>query len=185
MIKGDKVALRAIEKKDLPFLRDWRNKEDYRCFFREYREIGSENQIKWFENIVVGDPNTIMFSIVDVCTGELLGCCGLCYINWVQKFADLSLYIGKDGVYIDDEGIACEACSLLFDYAFDELGLHKIWTEIYEFDDKKNELYRALAFEQDGLLRENYFHQGKWWNSRILSLLDYEWRSYLKKSTSA
>lgn len=176
MISGNKIGLRAIEKADLPILRDWRNREDFRQFFREYREIGSENQMKWFESTVVDDMNTIMFSIVDLNSGELLGCCGLCYINWVQRFADLSLYIGRDEIYIDNDGIAYEACSLLFDYAFGELGLHKVWTEIYEFDDKKKALLDSLSFEQDGLLRENYFHKGKWWNSRILSLIDRDWR---------
>lgn len=175
MIRGEKIGLRAVERRDLPKLMEWRNREDFRCYFREYREIGQENQAAWFEKTVVGDKNTIMFSIVDLDSDELLGCCGLCYINWVQRFADLSLYIGRNGAYIDDEGYAGESCKLLFDYAFGELGLHKVWTEIYEFDDFKNELYLSLGFEQDGLLRENYFHKGRWYDSRVLSLLASDW----------
>ncbi len=33
MIKGQKVGLRAVEKEDLPFLRDWRNIPDFRKQF--------------------------------------------------------------------------------------------------------------------------------------------------------
>lgn len=173
MIKGKLVALRSIEPEDLSQLMAWRNEPSFRQYFREYRELGSYNQQQWFENTVVNDKNTIMFAVVDSKSFELIGCCGLCYINWVQRFADLSLYIGK--YYIDEEGFAHEACELLFDYGFGELGLHKIWTEIYDFDSKKFKLYTSMGFSQDGLLRENYFHSGKWHDSRIMSLLVSDW----------
>ena len=150
---------------------EWRNRPEFRKHFREYREISSDMQNNWYESKVLGDNGTIMFSIKAVDTDELLGCCGLCYINWVHRNADLSLYIGWENSYIDDKGFAKESCQLLFDYGFNELGLQKIWTEIYEFDHKKYKLYKELGFSQDGFLRKQYFHEGKWWSSYILSLL--------------
>lgn len=176
MIKGEKIYLTSIEKEDLPLLREWRNRTDYRKYFREYKEISSDMQNSWFENKVLNDPSTIMFSIKDLETNELLGCCGLCYINWVHRNADLSLYIGWNNEYIDKEGIAEESCNLLFSYGFKELGLQKIWTEIYEFDNKKYELYHKIGFHDDGLLRNQYFYDGKWWNSYIMSLLTTEYK---------
>lgn len=171
MISGELVTLKAIEHKDLNQLAKWRNLPNFRKNFREYRDINEDMQNKWFENVVVNDKNTIMFSIFENDSNSLIGCCGLCYINWIHRYADLSLYIGKDECYIDTQGYAKEACKLLFNYGFNELNLNKIWTEIYEFDTKKKNLYDRLGFSQDGLLRDNYFYNGKWWNSRILSLL--------------
>ena len=49
MILGKKVYLTAVEKKDLPQLMIWRNKEELRQYFREYREINEDMQNKWFE----------------------------------------------------------------------------------------------------------------------------------------
>ena len=95
MIKGNKVYLTSIEREDLEILRNWRNREDFRKYFREYREISKDMQEKWYQTKVLSDPSTIMFSIHDSLTNELVGCCGLCYINWVNKNSDLSLYIGK------------------------------------------------------------------------------------------
>lgn len=175
MIKGNKVYLTAIEEEDLEQLRNWRNLPDYRKHFREYREISRTMQKNWFEHIVNGDNTTIMFAIRMTDTNELAGCCGLCYINWVHRHSDLSLYIGKDRAYIDGEGIAEESCRLLFEYGFNELGLNKIWTEIYEFDDKKYDLYKKLGFNEDGFLRKQYFYEGKWWGSYLLSLLSEEY----------
>lgn len=171
MIAGEKVYLRALEREDLPKLMAWRNREDFRQYFREYRELNLQNQIDWFEQHVMKDDSTLMFGIVNNQSNELIGCCGLCYINWVNRNADLSLYIGWNNAYIDDKGYAEEACRLLFRYAFEELNLHKIWTEIYEFDMPKYKLYKKLGMSQDGLLRDNCFHNGSWHNSRIMSIL--------------
>lgn len=175
MKKGEKVYLAAIEREDLSFLMKWRNKESFKKNFREYKELNTDLQDSWYQNKVQNDPSTIMFSIKRITDHELLGCCGLCYINWVHRHADLSFYIGYEDSYIDLEGYALESCELLFDYGFKQLGLNKIWTELYEFDFAKRKLLVNMGFHIDGELRKNYFYDGKWWNSLILSLLSEEW----------
>ena len=176
MISGSLVNLTPLEQEDLEPLRLWRNNPEFRKYFREYREISKDMQQQWYRQKVIGDPGTMMFAIRKADTNELLGCCGLCYLSWVHRNADLSLYIGWNNAYIDDEGYAEESCRLLFRYAFQELGLEKIWTEIYEFDDPKSNLYAKLGLKQDGLLRKQYQYNGKWWNSRILSILRDEYQ---------
>jgi hypothetical protein len=177
MLKGKLIGLTAVEREDLDQLRDWRNNTAFRMHFREHRELNMPMQEKWFEQQVLNDANTMMFSIRRLTDQELLGCCGFVYINWIHRHADLSLYIGWNDAYIDDIGYAEESCNLLFQYGFNELNLNKIWTEIYEFDAKKKTLYEKLGFHQDGLLRQNYFYDGKWWASRILSLLASDFRT--------
>lgn len=173
MLMGNSVYLRAVERADLETLRMWRNDPAFKRNFREYREISTDMQENWFAHVVNNDDKTIMFSICQRETGDLLGCCGLCYINWIQRNADLSLYVGYNSVYIDDCGYAKEACRLLFDYAFLELGLHKLWTELYEYDTKKIEFYiKEFGFKKDGFLRDNHFMDGRWYGSWILSLIE-------------
>lgn len=177
MKRGELVYLAAIEKADLIPLMRWRNLEAFKKHFREYREIGQELQEKWYQKEVLDNPSTIMFSIRKTKDDELIGCCGLCYINWVHRHADLSLYIGYEEAYIDNIGYAKESCRLLLDYGFHQLGLNKIWTEIYEFDNKKKELLNQIGFKVDGILRENYFYEGRWWDSYLLSFLQQEYQT--------
>lgn len=177
MKRGELVYLAAIEKADLIPLMRWRNLEVFKKHFREYREISQELQEIWYQKEVLDNPTTIMFSIRKTEDDELLGCCGLCYINWVHRHADLSLYIGYEEAYIDNKGYAKESCRLLFDYGFHQLGLNKIWTEIYEFDNKKKELFDQIGFKVDGILRENYFYEGRWWDSYLLSILQQEYHT--------
>ena len=175
-MRGQDIILTAVEKTDLSQLKVWRNNPDFRKNFREYREINDEMQNSWFDKFVVNDRNTIMFSIKDAINDELLGCCGLCYINWLHRYADLSFYIGKDDLYADDK-YALDTIEVLIKYGFNELGLNKIWTEIYEFDSMKIKLLEKYGFKKDGQLRENYFYDGKWWDSIIFSLLKKEYKN--------
>lgn len=172
MLKGKLVGLRAVEREDLPLLRDWRNIQHFRKNFREFRELNLDNQEHWFKKVVIESPNDFMFVIERIADKKLIGVCGLVYVNWIIHSADFSFYIGEKEVYIDNEGYAEEATKLLLDYGFKNLNMHKIWMELYEFDDKKiNFFTKKFNFHKDGTLRDNCFEGGKYRNSEIYSLL--------------
>ena len=170
MIKGKITALRAIEPKDLEALKDWRNDQDFRKHFREYRELNDIDQINWLERISK-NKNDFMFSIIELSTGKLIGACGLLYTDWIIRSSDFSFYIGKDRKYIDEE-YAIDASQTLIEYGFKDLNLNKIWMELYEFDKRKIEFFtKKLKFKKEGTLRENCFFDGKYFDSLIISRL--------------
>ena len=172
MIKGNKVGLRAVERTDLEFFRDWRNIVDFRKHFREVRELSLVDQEKWFESLQTTKHINFMFTIVDLKTNMPIGAAGLLYINWINRSGDFSFYIGENESYIDNDGFAKEASSLLINYGFNNLNLHKIWMELYEFDVKKLQFFQNdFGFKVDGKLRDNCFEDGKYWDSYIISLL--------------
>ncbi|PKL70345.1 MAG: N-acetyltransferase [Methanomicrobiales archaeon HGW-Methanomicrobiales-1] len=170
MIHGNIIGLRAIEKEDIHQMLEWRNLPQLRRYFREYRELSYINQENWFENIIQNDRNTIMFAIVDLNNDILIGACGLCYINWIQRNADFSLYIGAGNIYIDEK-FASDAGSILIKYGFDELNLHRIYAEVFEFDTPKQKLMAILGFKLEGTLRETHWSEGKWNDSLMYGTL--------------
>jgi len=176
MIKGEIVGLRALEKKDLKILRDWRNNVSSRKNFREVRELSLNDQEGWFESLQRTKHINFMFVIVDLETKKPIGACGLLYINWINRAADFSFYIGQNETYIDDNTPSVESVKLLIDYGFKNLNLNKIWMELYEFDHKKIDFFtKNFNFKKDGLLRQNCFEDGKYWDSYIISLLKEEY----------
>ena len=92
----------------------------------------------------------------------------LCSIAWWQNHQTLLEY------NIERKNAHATILAELIDDGFKELNLNKVWTEIYEFDEKKKALYDKIGLKQDGLLRQNYWYEGKWWDSIILSLLKEE-----------
>ena len=164
MLKGKAVGLRAIEKEDLPILLQWRNNPEFRLFFREYRELNFENQIQWFDKYVMRDMSTRMFAIIEIETLSVIGACGLCYIDWINRSADFSIYIGKDNLYID-EYYAIQAGVLMEKYGFEELNLHRLWSEVYSIDNKKQTFFNSLGFELEAKLKQTHWTQGEWVDS--------------------
>jgi len=175
MIKGKNVGLRAVEKEDLPFLKDCRNIPEFRKHFREVRELSLTDQESWFESLQKTKHINYMFTIVDLETQKPIGAAGLLYINWVIRSADFSFYIGDENKYIGNDGMAKESAQLLINYGFNNLNLHKIWMELYEFDSQKiNFFQNDFDFKQDGVLRDNCFEEGRYWDSIIISLINNE-----------
>ena len=176
MIKGEIIGLRAVEDKDLEQLKDWRNISSFRKNFREVRELNSTNQKLWLNN-TNSSSNDFMFVFENIKTNEIIGAGGLLYINWIIRSADFSFYIGWNEKYIDNNGFAKEASELLISYGFNNLNLNKIWMELYEFDKAKLDFFmNKFNFKLDGVLRDNCFEEGKYWDSKIISLTksDYE-----------
>lgn len=172
MIQGKVVGLRAVEKEDLTYLRDWRNLPSFRRNFREVRELSLADQEKWFESLQNTKHINFMFIIVRLSDNKPIGAAGLLYTNWINRATDFSFYIGEEEMYIGDNGYAEEGAKLLIDYGFNNLNLNKIWMELYEFDLQKIEFFtKKFNFKKDGLLRQNCFEDGKYWDSLIVSLL--------------
>jgi RimJ/RimL family protein N-acetyltransferase len=169
MINGLHTSLRAIEEEDLPQLLIWRNMPELRRYFREYRELNQQQQLRWFNEKVNNDITTRMFSIVDH-QGNLLGAAGLCYIDWVNRNADFSIYIGRDNLYIDLK-YAPDAAKKIIKYGFEELGLNRLWSEIYSYDQSKVKFFNELGFHLDGKHRQTHWAENKWHDSLFFSLL--------------
>jgi len=170
MLKGSYVGLRAIEQSDLSQLLSWRNNPKLRRFFREYRELNHTQQLDWFTQTVNNDISTKMFSIIDLNSNKLLGACGLCYIDWINRTADFSLYIGDKDVYIDSK-YAPDAAKILINYGFGELSLNRLWSEIYSFDLKKRDSLIAVGFKHEGTFRQTHWSEGNWCDSIYYAIL--------------
>jgi RimJ/RimL family protein N-acetyltransferase len=171
MLSGEIVSLRAIEPRDLEQLLNWRNKPEFRRYFREYRELSLEQQHAWYKEKVINDPATCMFAIECKKTGRLLGACGLCYIDRINRSSDFSIYIGHEDLYIDGK-YAIDAARLLICYGFAELNLHRLWSEIYEFDSAKVHMFKTLGFQLDGRHRQTHWTENRWYDSLFFGLIN-------------
>ena len=149
--------------------------DEFFALFREVRELSLNDQEEWLEGLQKSKLINFMFTIVDLKSQKPIGAAGLLYINWIIRSADFSFYIGDRQKYIGDDGVAKEAAQLLINYGFNNLNLNKIWMELYEFDNKKIDFFtQEFNFKKDGLLRDNCFENGKYWNSLIISLLKHD-----------
>jgi UDP-4-amino-4,6-dideoxy-N-acetyl-beta-L-altrosamine N-acetyltransferase len=173
MIKGKKVNLTKVDRENIEQLREWRNSPLLRKYFREHREINKENQSCWYETKVLGDPNQYNFEIRVNENSELIGHCGLYYINWISRTAEFGIYIGDTNYR--NGGYGSDTLRTLIGYGFNDLNLNRIWCEVYD-NNKSIEVYKHIGFKYEGTLRQNYYNEGKYWDAHLLGMLksDYE-----------
>ncbi|MDE1818803.1 MAG: GNAT family N-acetyltransferase [Thaumarchaeota archaeon] len=172
---GKLVTFRALEEDDLPKMRDWRNSKYVKRTTREYQLLNMFNQKSWFESLhKQRPPRDIMFSILNK-KGKLIGVCGLTYIDWKNRHSEISIYLeGEKWQYKNETR---DALKILISYAFGEINLHKVFAEIYSFVIETIHLYESMGFHKDGVLRDNVWRSGRWWNSFVYSTLDVEFKN--------
>jgi len=184
MLIGKKVILEEVDPENLEWLRQQRNDPEMRQYFREWKDISKDQQEWWYKDRGNNmNPNHVYFQIMQrtsagadgqgntILGKHLAGCCGLHYVDWRIRSAEFGVFLSKE---TRGKGLGKEALFLLFDYGFREMNLHKIWCEVYDNNTSVN-LYRKLGFRDDGVLRDNYFCNGSYGNSIMMSVLEDEW----------
>ena len=164
------LRFRPIEREDLVYLQAWRNLPEIRNRCREYRLLSMENQINWFESLV-DDKSVCMFAVES--ESHLIGVCGLIGINWVDRHAELSIYVGPEVARRTGNGK--EIVGKLLEIAFTELNLNRIWLECYEFNQTGLRLFESCGFITEGILKNHVFKMGKYCSSIMMGILKSEW----------
>lgn len=169
LIVGKNVKLRALETEDLPKLKELRNRKEVRIHVREYRILGMINQKEWFNSLFKENPpKAIMFAVLNM-KNSLIGICGLTYIDWKNRNAEISILLSLKNWQKRKE--SKDTISLLIKYGFDELNLHRLWVEIYNIAPENIKLFKKMKFSKEGVLRHRLWRDGKWHNSFIFAKL--------------
>jgi len=174
MLERKHVRIRQIEEEDLPKLRDWRNSLYIRAYTREYYPLSMLNQNKWLSSLLT-DKTNIMFAIEKKEDKEIIGCCGLTYINWKEGNGEVSIYIGEQKW--QEKGYATDALQLLLKYGFCELRLHRVYAIIFEYNEASVKFFEKNRFTLEGRHREARFWEGKFHDELVYGLLDHEYFS--------
>jgi len=179
-LSTDKISFRPIERDDLAMLRGWRNDPEIRQRTRERFPLNLLDQEKWWEGL--RDRKNIMFLIsfpAELIEAYLpIGVCGLTHIDWSNRSAELSWYIGDKN--FRGKKLGRHIISLLNNYGFLELGLHRIFGECYNNTDLPK-VYEHLGFFIEAKMRDTYWYNGQWYGSTFFSMTDLEWNLMREK----
>ena len=92
MLNSENIKLRGLEEEDLPKLIEWmNNKYIMEAILRitPTTEYGTKN---WYKGLN-GDNSKIIFAIEEKYTGQFIGCIGLNGINYIDRKAEMYIYI--------------------------------------------------------------------------------------------
>jgi RimJ/RimL family protein N-acetyltransferase len=79
------------------------------------------------------------------------------------------------------KGYGGEAIKWSLDYAFRRAGLHRVKIRAFEWNAGALRLYERLGFVHEGREREACWHEGRFWDSVDMGILEGEWRALQSK----
>ncbi|KAF2172748.1 hypothetical protein M409DRAFT_16713 [Zasmidium cellare ATCC 36951] len=73
------------------------------------------------------------------------------------------------------KGYGTEAIQWSLGWAFRVYGMHRVMLRVHERNQKALNLYRKLEFQEEGIWREHFWYEGRFWGCIQLGMLDRKW----------
>jgi len=73
------------------------------------------------------------------------------------------------------KGYGTEAVEWALDWAFRRAGLHKVKIGCVGWNMRAGKVYERMGFVEEAVLREELWHDGKWWDQIDMSMLEQEY----------
>ena len=144
--------LRKLEQKDVPYMMEWMQDPAVTCNFRVNFGAMTEKDVIEFVNNSFTDENK-NFAIVDE-HDEYMGTISLKHISDTDKNAEYAIVTRRKA---HGTGLAYEATKEIIKYAFEELGLHRVYLNVLEENKRANRFYEKAGFTYEGKFKDHLF----------------------------
>jgi RimJ/RimL family protein N-acetyltransferase len=176
IVIGERLYLRSIEPDDAELMAEWSLREQERFHIPRWarsqtimaaqiRKVGEELPPTWAR-----------FAIVRRDNDELIGVNALNQIDPIHRSAETESNIFR----ADDrnQGFGTEAKHLLLSWGFDRLGLHMVWSTVWEPNHRSAAALLKQGYRQSGMVHWRHFANGRPRGEWTFDLLADEWRSH-------
>ncbi len=116
---------------------------------------------------VFNDENRRVFSIYTA-EGEHIGE-GQLVVEWPLLEAQAYVLVGRKDLWHHHYGT--NAMVGLLDYAFNDMGLHRVWVDVPDYNGHAMGMVKQLGFVLEGHFRKSHRRDDEWFDSSVLGLL--------------
>lgn len=163
-----------LKEADLEQVLQWRVSPDVTRFMTTDIEYNLENQKKWFAKISKDDSARYWVIELD---GKPIGVINLIEIDRTHRRCSIGYYIGDVG----SRSIGFMIPPYIYNYVFNNLGMHKIYGEIIEGNDNLLKMHKIHGWRQVGIFKDHVFKYGKFSDVYIVELLSDSWKELQPK----
>ncbi len=159
-------ALFALLKNDWDYFREWMpNLHD---------NYSLEDAGSFIRNCLDRFAHGKDFSFGIWCENILAGVVSLKSVDSVNRVASLAYFLGASS---QGKGLVTTSCRVLLDYAFDELGLHRVDILCAPENAKSRAVPERLGFKEEGIFREVQWLHTRFVDLVLYGMLESEWRA--------
>ncbi len=176
---GEKIYLRPLERDDAIILLPWVNDPDVIATLMMYTPKNLQTELEFIERAYKSDTEIIL-GVALKGSDKLIGTTGLHRIDWKNRHCMFGILIGDKTEW--GKGYGTETTRVMVNYAFEILGMHRVWLHVYEYNQRGIRAYEKAGFVREGVLREDRYHNGRFFNTLVMGMLRSEWEARQRKS---
>lgn len=164
------LKLRNIKDNDLEMIMNWRMKPEVTKYMYTDPKLTIEDQKKWFKKI--SEDKHKKYWIINFENTDI-GLISIDNIDYINKNASWAYYIADTS--FRGRGLARKLEYNIYNYAFEELNLNKLWCEVLSFNEIVVKIHEKYGSKIEGILREHIFKNNEFHDVVRMSILKKEW----------
>lgn len=159
-IQGAKVNLRPITEDDTENLLKWRNDPNVVDNFIYRKVVTRQEHERWLATkVFTGKVHQFIITVNE--TGKDIGSIYLQNFDEENKKTEWGIFIGSDSeVY--GKGYGTEAATLIWQYAFKDLGYHKVMSRVLAYNTASIRMNEKAGYKKEALLVDELLIDGKY-----------------------
>lgn len=163
------MTLRLLTESDLALVLKWRNAPEVRSNMHTIHEISKSEHAAWFERMEQ-DRQSRWYIYVDS-SGNPAGVVYFTKYQLEHRSAFWGFYVGSTG----GKGVGTKMLYEALEFAFTELEIHKLNSEVLASNVKSIDHHRKYGFTEEGRFRDFHFDGTKYIDVVRLGILESEW----------
>jgi RimJ/RimL family protein N-acetyltransferase len=168
MIAGEHVILRAFEREDAERCYRWMNDPNIVRTLKARYPIAFQNEIEWLDRAQHPDSAERHFAIERKEDRAHIGNASIHDIDWVSHTGWFGLFIGEPSAW--NKGFGTDAIRTLVRFAFDEMNMHKLRINVFDYNERAKHILQNAGFVQEGKLARDFYREGTYHDLVILSI---------------
>ena len=121
-------------------------------------------------------PKLLIYKAVDADTGEAVGHIELTQIDHLNRSARIGrVLVGPDR--LRGQGIGQTITRAVLPIAFEQLGMHRVDLNVFDYNKGAIACYQKVGFKLDGVMRHARWDGKNYINVCVMSMLEDEWRA--------
>jgi RimJ/RimL family protein N-acetyltransferase len=168
---GEFLNLRPLQAEDASLTLRWRSSE--RASLLNAGAMSLEAQIEWIKS----RPSNEFNFIIELKNDLPIGMLSLIGVNSINRNAETGRFLIGEEDAVKGIPAAVEAMKLIYEFAFNELNLVRLYGTIASGNSLMVKWQKYLGMKEEGRMRSHYFIDGRWQDAVILGLLVDDYRT--------
>jgi RimJ/RimL family protein N-acetyltransferase len=179
-IKGKNIYLREVHELDVnDNYYYWMNDPEINQYMETRFFPQSKTSILQYVRDHTGNSNEVFFASCLLDNDLHIGNCKLGAINWINRRAEISMFIGEKSYW--RRGLGTEIIGLIVRYGFETLGLHRLTSGVIDTNEGSKRMFENNGFTKEGVLKDHAYCSDTWHDCYIFGITRPQYDQYLQK----